>query len=145
MKAAGVDLSNAGGFEEIRKFHEHLSYYKIIVFDGFKPNRVMFSTNSLSTKKLYLLYSRNLGHYNVIKGAMAKKYICNGCDTLYDDTHKCDKVCSLCTPSPPCTKDQTKHCGTCNRQFLSQNFFWNHLTQSERQTTWSVETGMPKL
>jgi len=35
---------------------------------------------SLSAKKLYLLYDRDSGHYNVItnvKGAMAKKYICN--------------------------------------------------------------------
>jgi hypothetical protein len=49
----------------------------------------MFSGNSLSAKKLYPLYNRDPGHYNVItnlKGAMAKKYICNGCDMLYDKT-----------------------------------------------------------
>jgi hypothetical protein len=60
----------------------------------------MFSGNSLTAKKLYLLYDRDSGHYNVItnfKGAMAKRYISNGCDMLYDYTYKCDKVCSLCT------------------------------------------------
>ena len=43
---------------------------------------------------MYLLYDSDNGHYNVItniKAAMAKKYICNACDTLYDKTHKCDK------------------------------------------------------
>jgi hypothetical protein len=59
---------------------------------------------------------------------MAKGYICNACDALYDFTHKCDNACSLCTATPPCTKDQTRYCATCNRQFLSEKFFQNHLT-----------------
>jgi hypothetical protein len=49
----------------------------------------MFSGNSHSTKKLYLLYDRDNGHYDVItnlKGAMAKRYICNGL-TRYSTTH----------------------------------------------------------
>jgi len=124
FNASGVDLSNDVGFEELQQFQQYLSVYKIIVFDGLYPDRVMFSENSLSAKKLYLLYYRNSGHNNVItnlKGAMAKRYICNGCNTLYDYTHKCDKVCSLCT-----TKDRSKHC-TCNRWFLSEKCFQNHL------------------
>jgi hypothetical protein len=90
LKASGVDLSNGGGLEELRQFQQYLSHYKIIVFDGLHPDRVMFSGNSLSDKKLYLLYGRDSGHYNVItnlKGAMAKRFMCNGCDTLYDNTH----------------------------------------------------------
>ena len=133
LKASGVDLSNGGGFKELQQFQEYLSDYKIIVFDGLNPDRVMFSGNSLSAKKLYLLYDRNNEHYNVItnlKGAMAKRYICNGCDTLYDYTHKCDKVCSLCTATPPCTKDESKYCCICNRWFLSEKCFQNHLILS---------------
>jgi len=56
----------------------------------------MFSGNSVSAKKLYLLYDEKNKHHNVItnfKAAMAKMYICNGCDTLYDHTHKCDNFC----------------------------------------------------
>ena len=89
LNALSVDLSNDGGFEELQQFQQYLSDYKIIVFDGLYPDRVMFSGNSLSVKKLYLLYNRDSGHYNVItnlKGAMAKRYICNGCATLYDKT-----------------------------------------------------------
>jgi UDP-glucose 6-dehydrogenase len=70
------------------------------VFDGLHPDRVILSGNSLSAKKLYLLYDRDNGHYNVIttlNGAIAKKYICNACDMLYDFSQKCDNVCSLCT------------------------------------------------
>ena len=101
------------------------------MFDGLNPDRVMCSGNSFSTKKLHLPYDRDNEHYNVItnlKGAMAKQYVCNGCDTLYYFTYKCDKVCSLCTATPPCTKDQNKYCGTCNRRPLSEKCFQNHLT-----------------
>ena len=131
LKASGVNLSNGGGFDELQQFQEYLPGYKIIVYDGLSPDRVMFSANSVSAKKLYLLYDEKDKHYNVItnlKAAMAKKSICNECDTLYDHTHKCDKVCSLCTASPPCTKHRTRYCATCNRRFLCQKCFQNHLT-----------------
>jgi len=62
LKASGVDLSNGGGFKELQQFQQYLSDYKIIVFDGLYPDRVMFSGNSLSAKKLYLLYDRNNEH-----------------------------------------------------------------------------------
>jgi hypothetical protein len=78
LNASGVDLSNGGGFRELEQFQQYLSDYKIIVFDGLHYDTVMFSGNSLSTKKLYLLYDRDNGHYNVItnlKGAMAEVYM----------------------------------------------------------------------
>ena len=46
------------------------------MFDRLYRNRAMFTGNSLSAKKLYFLYDRDNGLYNVItnfKGAMAKK------------------------------------------------------------------------
>jgi len=60
--------------------------YKIIVYDGLSPDRVIFDGNSLSNKKLYLLYDLDSKHYVItnLKAAMAKKYIYNACDTLYD-------------------------------------------------------------
>ena len=103
---------------------------KKIVFDGLNPDRVMFNGNSFQTKKLYLLHNAYTWHYNVItniKAAMAKKYMCNACDTLYDNTHKCDKACSLCTATPPCTKHQTKYIGSCNRWLISEKCFQNLL------------------
>ena len=78
----------------------------------------MISGNSVSSKKLYLLYDLKSKHSNVItnlKAPMAKKYICNACDTLHDNKHKCDKPCSLCTGTPPCSKGHRKCCATCNR------------------------------
>ena len=66
MKDSGVNLTNGGGFEEHRQFQEHLSNYRIIVFVGLNLDRVMFSGNSASAKKLYLLYGWDSGHYNVI-------------------------------------------------------------------------------
>jgi hypothetical protein len=131
MKEPVEELLKSSGLEELEQFQECLSDYKIVVFDGLHPDRIMFSGNSISDKKLYLLYDSNSGHYNVmtnIKAAMAKRYICNACDTLYDNAHKCDKACYLCTATPPCTKDQKKYCGPCNRWFLSEKCLENHLT-----------------
>jgi hypothetical protein len=129
LEAFGVDLSNGGVLEELQQFQPYLSYYKIIVFDGLKTDRDIFSGNSVSTKKLYLLYDSEAGHYNAInniKAAMAKKVMCEACDTLYDFTHKCDKTCSRCTATQPCVKDRSKYCDTCNRWFLSEKCFQNH-------------------
>ena len=60
-------MSNGGGFYELQQFQQHLSNYKISVFDGFNPDRVMFSGNSLSAKKFYLLHDRDLEHSSVIR------------------------------------------------------------------------------
>ena len=131
LKASSVDLSNIGSFEELQQFQEYLSGYKILVFDALSPHRLLFSGNSLRAKELYLLYDPNNVHYNVItniNAAMAKRYICNACDTLKYYTHKCDKAYSLCTATPPCTKDQTNYCSRCNRYFLSEKCFQNNLT-----------------
>ena len=139
MKVSGVNLSNGAGFDELQKFQDYFSDYKIIVYDGLNPDRVMFSGNSVLAKKLHLLYDEKDKHCNVItnlKATMAKRYICNACDALYDFTHKCDKACSLCTATPPCTKDQTRYCATCNRQFLSEKCFQNPSTMG--QTTCQV-------
>jgi hypothetical protein len=80
------------------------------VFDGLRPDRVMFIGNSLLAKKLYLLCYRYDGHYDVmtnLSAATAKRYIRTTCETLYDFSHKCDKVCSICTATLPCNKDQS--------------------------------------
>jgi hypothetical protein len=61
LNASGVDLSNGGGFQELKQFQQYLSDYKIIVFDVLHPDRVMFCGNSFSAKKLYLLYDRENG------------------------------------------------------------------------------------
>ena len=61
LKASGVDLSNGGGSEELEQIQEYHSDYKIAVFDGLNPDRVMFSGNSLSDKKFLCLLIRTIG------------------------------------------------------------------------------------
>jgi hypothetical protein len=51
LKASGVDLSDGGGLEALEQFQDYLSDYKIIVYDGLSPDRLIFSGNSLSDKK----------------------------------------------------------------------------------------------
>ena len=47
LNDSGVNLRNAGGFQELRQFENYLSDYKIIVYDDLSPGRVIFSGNSL--------------------------------------------------------------------------------------------------
>ena len=55
LNSSGIKLCNAGGFKKLQKFQEYLSDNKIFVYDGLSPDMVMFSGNSASSKKLYLL------------------------------------------------------------------------------------------
>ena len=64
LSASGFKLNNGGAFKRLRQFKNYLSHYKIIVYDVLSPDRVIFSGNSLSNKKLYVLYDS--GHFNVI-------------------------------------------------------------------------------
>jgi hypothetical protein len=66
MEASGVNLSNGGRFKELRQVKEHLSDHQIIVFDVLNPDRIMFSGNQLSTKKLHLISDWANEHYNAI-------------------------------------------------------------------------------
>jgi len=149
LKASGVDLSNGGSFKEHKQFQEYLSDYKIVVINGLNTDRLMFSGNSLSGRKFYFLYNADTKHYSVItniKAAMAKAYNCKACDTFCGFTHKCDKACSLCTTTPPYTKDETKFCGTYNRWFLSEKCFQNHLVLKVKgKVVCQCRQSMPKL
>jgi len=84
LKASGVDLSMGGVLEELEQFQAYVSENKIVVFDGFISHRVMFGGNSPSLKKLYLFYDADYNVITILKAGMAKTYMCNACDTLYN-------------------------------------------------------------
>jgi len=131
LKASGVDLYNGGGLEELQQFQDYFSDYKIVVSDGLSPDRLIFSGNSLSAKKLYLLFYSDNGHYNVIPTLrqlwLRGTYVTRV--TLSTTTHS-----NVTKPAPcvllhdPCNKDHTKYCSTCNRYFLIEKCFQNHMT-----------------
>ena len=77
------------------------------MYDGLSPDRAIFSGNSLSNKKLYLVYDSDSEHFNVITNLKMQWPRCVMRDKLYDFAHKCDKACSLCTAIPRCSKDQS--------------------------------------
>jgi hypothetical protein len=134
LLASGVQLDNEGGIEELAQIQNFLPGYKIIVYDGLSPNRVMFSRNTDFPNKLNLLHDSENKNYDIITnitGAMAKRHTCNGCDMLCDYTHKCDKVCLLCSTVPPCSKSGTKYCKHCNKIFLKEECYWNRETSRE--------------
>jgi hypothetical protein len=50
LKASSVDLTNGCNIPELQQFQAHLPDYKIVVYEGFSPDRLIFSGNSLSDK-----------------------------------------------------------------------------------------------
>jgi len=62
-------LANGGVFKELEQFQNYLSDYKVNVYDGLSPDRVLFSGNSHTNKKLNLLHDG--GHCNVITNLKA--------------------------------------------------------------------------
>jgi hypothetical protein len=106
--------------EELKQFHAFLLQYKIIVYSRLSPDKLSFVANSESNKNL--LYDLEHKHYDVISSIMiimAKKYICNGCHYLCDNTHNCEKSCSLCTAFLPCCKGDIKQYNDCHSIFLN--------------------------
>jgi len=92
----------------------------------FKPSKGHFQWKLSFEQEIYVKY--DTGHYKVIrnmKAAMFKTYHVTR-DTLYDNTHKCDKTCSLCTATPRCFKVLSKYCATCNSWFLIEKCYQNH-------------------
>jgi len=68
----------------------------------------MFNGQVESEKRINLVYDDVKRHYHVINsltGAMARRYVCRGCNKGCERgvTHKCGETCSDCKSIPPCT------------------------------------------
>jgi len=93
LHASSVNLFNGGGFEELRQFQESFRTTKssyddmnhdwVILVEMHFPRRNHF---------YYMISTRNYQVITELKSAMAKEYIYNGSNTLYDKTHKCDRL-----------------------------------------------------
>jgi hypothetical protein len=82
----------------------------------------MFDGQVNASTRINLLYDDVNRHYHVITnltGAMAKRYVCNGCNKgcKRGVTHKCDVSCSDSMSVPQCVPyvEQRIPCYECNR------------------------------
>ena len=83
LEATGIDLINGGGVPALVKFQEHFDDYKIVVYDGFLCDNIIFQGQTGSSKRINLLFDDISRHYHVITnltGAMAKMYVCRACN-----------------------------------------------------------------
>jgi len=63
----------------MRRFQDHYTEYKIVVYSGFNCEDIIFEGQVTSEKRVNLLYDDVNRHYHVITnltGAMSKRYIC---------------------------------------------------------------------
>ena len=132
LETTGIDLNSGGWIPELTRFQEHFHEYKIVVYSGLNCDSIMYQGHVESGKRINLLFDEVTRHYHVIGnliGAMAKRYVCEGCNKgcRYGASHTCEQTCSDYMVSPP-----FKYAGPripsklCNRHFRSQTCFDNH-------------------
>ncbi|KAK5638665.1 hypothetical protein RI129_012960 [Pyrocoelia pectoralis] len=140
MQEAEVEIdANGAGIPELKKFQSYFgNSFKIVVYNyGSKGRELMFEGDSEAELKINLLYYQN--HYNVITSltsAFVCSYYCEECHIPYNNKgeHTCVGICSSCTHSPPCDRDQFIKCPDCRRYFVSKTCFDNHKTLTSRES-----------
>jgi hypothetical protein len=98
---------------------------------------MIFEGQNASEKRIYLLYDEVTRQNHVIAnltGAMAKRYVCEGCGK--SQTHKSNKSCTDCMSTPSCALSEVRiPCASCNRTFISQACFDRHRTNKMKGKT----------
>ena len=146
LESTGINLEHGVGIREFTQFQEHFKEYRIVVFSGLNCKVIIFDGQIQSEKRINILYDETERHYHVIcniTAAMAKRYVCNGCNKSCsrDVTHKCEQTCSDCMSVPPCAFSEVRiPCESCNRNFRSQTCFGNHKKNKLRENTVCEQT-----
>lgn len=132
---SGVDLSNGGGLDELRGFHDYLQpEYEITVYNCSRGRTTYFKpcNEGVEKKRINLLLENN--HYVMIlttPAAFGFGYYCEPCNSGFSDAlrHRtCPYKCPCCYAKPPCAKrTQNIMCNECNRGFRSTSCFNSHI------------------
>jgi len=99
VEATGIDLKNGVGIPELTRFRE----YKIVEYAGLNCDSVMFQGLVESDKRLNIFFDEVTQHYHVfaiLRGAMAKRYICEACNKgcRCDVLHTCKQALATVWP-----------------------------------------------
>ena len=136
LVTTGIDLKNGAGISEITKYQDHLHEYKIVVYSGLNCESIMYQRHVDFDKRINLLIDEVTQQYHVIsnlKGAMAKRYVCEECDKCKNGVaHTSEKTCSDCMLRPLCISTRPRFsCDLWNRHFTSQTCFDNHKKKTQ--------------
>ena len=83
LETTGIDMSRGGGVPELIRFQEHFKEYTIVVFGASNCEDIYFDGQVESEKRFNLVYDAVQRHFHVINsltGAMARQYVCRGCN-----------------------------------------------------------------
>lgn len=133
---ANVDLSERGaGIEEIAKFQNYLTEYKITIFGDRRGREIIFEGNERD-KYIDIIYSHELKHYNPIislAAAFGYKYYCRRCRFGFNErgVHRCKTNCKRCHQDHLIANDEKIKCNICLRLFYNNTCFNLHKTFKE--------------
>jgi hypothetical protein len=129
LETTCIVLSLGGGVPELIRFQEHFKEYRIVVFGGLDCEDIYFDGQVEYEKRINLVYDDVQRHFHVINnltGAMARQYVCRGCNKGCQraTAQKCGEKCSDCKSIPPCIYSEERvPCESCNRSFRSRPCF----------------------
>ena len=146
ITGANIAIPERGcGFPEISAFQEYYTPRGIAIvvyelsfgngdsafLDGRKQVRSQMSSEP---ETIYLVYDSRGRHFDTIlniTAAAGTNFFYTACNKRYRyvEEHKCSARCAQCYVSPPCTSKDVKKCEACNREFLGQACFENHLSR----------------
>jgi len=134
LQTTGISQQHVGGIQELQRFQDHFSEYRIVVYGGVDCRDIIFDGQGTSEKRINQLYDDVNRHYHVIAnltGAVVKRYVCKGCNKGCRSgvTQKCQETCNDSMPIPPWVYSHDRiPCESCNRTFRSQSCFNKHKT-----------------
>ena len=127
LSASGVNLTYGGGLNQLEQFQNYLSDYKIIVYGGLSPDRVILVEIPFRTRNCtsYVMLGTTMSLQTLMLQWPRGTYVTRvtHCTTLHTSVAKL----------APCLRRHhpvlkiSQSCGTCNRWFLSEKCFQNHL------------------
>jgi len=78
LQTTGISQQHVGGIQELQRFQDHFSEYRIVVYGGVDCRDIIFDGQGTSEKRINQLYDDVNRHYHVIAnltGAMVKRYV----------------------------------------------------------------------
>lgn len=140
---AGVNMTalfNGCSIDELRKFQSILCDYQIVLYTGINMKNRPYTDSRYTSdnRKINIMLHEN--HYYAMRSVsacFAVTYICPDCHTTSKSTttHSCKYACSFCegkSKCVPCSDDDMITCEECNRDFLGDICYINHILPKGR-------------
>ena len=131
-KKANISFERSGvEYNEIQNFQKALgNEYQLIVVS---PPKIFIFKGEYNEKQIYIqMINHHCDALLSIKAFLKCNYFCKRCLKGYMNlvSHKCESICKYCFTNEKCNEVYKKNCSICNRFFVSEDCFQNHINNN---------------